>query len=636
MSNTNAYTIPITPVGSGIDEIDAIHQTSPSWVLTFVRWNVRDTLRAVSQTGSGTDLLSTRPPLVVENDCIQLSVNVNKSVLTHSMQATLVETDVNYETAIAPGDFVFVNILNWDQDADRIVQIASSKKTGSINGVNDGFKGIFKVQSVRKTVAIVDNSGIKQVRIKVTGFAFTEFNNSIYFNPYLLRDNVGSDKDNLLFPSNLSSDYAQLINPSTNPTCQDIIRLLIRSFIGVGVTDQGAVGVSGALITTNTHFYVPQQVGTLLGVSGVTAAKDIYNYLFGIQEYGSNPTAALSVGTNPSNIIANPASTVVTIPPTGRFYYTTNKCVGTTLLKAEYWNQVKAWSIINQYTNAPLNELYTCFRTSPEGRVMPTVVYRQTPFTSQQFGTGVFNINEKVTRFLSLPRWQISAALVLSTDLGRDEAARINFVQYYAQPPSDVGKPIAYMSAQTASRNYVYDVNDVVRSGLRPMVVTTTFEDLTINKDTLIGRKCALIVGDAVIGEHLKMNGTIECAGVVAPIAVGDNLEYEQVIYHIEEVNHVCGLDMKGDRTFRTVLRLSHGTSVVNGEIYPEMTHTRGYQDRKANYDLDKVLPGVSEEQAVWYRQNRTAPTKAEINKNDKPFVQPGQTVLNRSGGNNE
>src|ERR1700687_4766836 len=293
MADSNAYAIPISPIGSGIDEINSIHQTSPSWVLTFVRWNVRDTLRAISQTGTGTDLISTRPPLVVENDCIQLAINVNKSVLTHAMQATLVETDVNYETAIAPGDFVFVNILNWDHDADRIVKIASSQNTGSINGVNDGFKGLFKIQSVRKTVAIIDSSGTKQVRIKITAFAFTEFNNSIYFNPYLLRENTGSDKDSLLFPSNLGSDYSQLINPSTNPACQDIIKLLIQSFIGVGVTDQGTTTVGGVIVTTSTHFYMPQQVGTFLGVPGVTAAKDVYNYLFGVQEYGSNLNAAI-------------------------------------------------------------------------------------------------------------------------------------------------------------------------------------------------------------------------------------------------------------------------------------------------------------------------------------------------------
>jgi hypothetical protein len=231
-----------------------------------------------------------------------------------------------------------------------------------------------------------------------------------------------------------------------------------------------------------------------------------------------------------------------------------------------------------------------------------------------------------------LPRWKVSTALILSTDLGRDEAARINFVQYYAQPPGDIGKKEGYMSAQTRSINYVYDVNDVTRSGLKPMVITTSFEDLTIESDELIGRKCALIVGDCVIGEHLKLNGSIEMAGIVDPIAVGDNFEYDGNVYHIEEVNHVCGINSeRGVKTFRTVVRLSHGVSISDnrtGVAYPEMLHTNAYQDRKANYNTgNQSLPGASEEQNTIYRPTNPAPSNADINRQDKPFAQPGQVI---------
>lgn len=620
MSTSKAFTKFIGANGTDASESNFVNQSSPSWVLTFVRWNVRDTLRAIPSTGLGTELVAVREPLVVENDCVQLSVIVSKSNLTHSMQATLLETDVNYATAIAPGDFVFVNMLNWDADARRIALIGRSKNIGQINKQNDGFKGVFKVQSVRKKLN-TDANGIKRVLISVTGFAFTEFNNSIYFNPYLRRDNQGTDKDNLLFPTNLGSDYAQLINPKTNPKCQDIIKLLIQSFIGVGVNDQGATSVNGVLITANPHFYVPQQVGTFLGVKA-TSAKDVYNYLFGIQQYAGSPNVSLSAGVNPVNLLA----------PNSRFYYTDTACVGTTLLKAEYWNQQKAWAIINQYTNSPLNELYTCFRLSPDGKVMPTVVFRQIPFSSEGFGTAPFDTDATVTKFLSLPRWKISTGLITSTDLGRDEAARINFVQYYAQTPSDIGKPDSYISAQTASKNYVYDINDVTRSGLRPMVITTSFEDLTIANGLNIGKKCAYILGDSVIGEHLKLNGTIESVGITDPIAVGDNLEYDGTVYHIEEVNHTCSISSEsGVKIFRTILRISHGVSISDtrtGVAYPEMLHTSGYQDRKANYNTgNQSLPGVSEDQGTSYRPTGPGPTLAEINKNDRPFAQPGQVI---------
>ena len=635
MSSAYAFTRSIAITGSGSGENNLVNQTSPAWVLTFVRWNIRDTLRVIAQTGLSSSLLQTREQLVVENDCVQVSVNVNKSVLTDSMSATLVETDVNYETEIAPGDFVFVNMLNWEADQRRIALIARSKKAGPINGPNDGFKGVFKVQSVRKNIVVEPATGVKRVFYKITGYAFTEFNNCIYYNPYLRRDNQGSDKDNLLFSTNLESDYAQLIN--INTTLQDILKALIQSFIGVGISDQGSTSIASALITANTHFYMPRIVGTFLGISGVQSARDIYNYLFGIQQYSGSASQTLAQGMNPSNIAGSPSN---------RFYYTGTKCEGQTILRASYWEGEKAWSILNQYTNSPLNELYTCFRISPENKVLPTVVFRQIPFTSELFGTAPFNISANVTRFLSLPRWQISNELVFSSDLGRDEAARTNFLQYYAQPPTDIGKPDGFISAQISAGNYVYDVNDVMRSGLRPYVVTTSFQEITATKDEYVAKRWAYIVGDSVIGLNLKLNGSLNCAGIVEPITVGDNLEYDGAVYHIEEVTHICNIDPNsGIKQFRTNMRLSNGvltTAQGEGLAYPEMIHTNAYRDRQASYNHGQALPGVSEEQDTTYRPTNPSPSAAEVNAPDNPFIQPGQTVpapgknnSNSNGGNN-
>lgn len=620
MAKTKAFTKFVGAKGTNKSEGNLINQSSPSWVLTFVRWDVRDTLRAVSASSINSAIFQVRDPLVVENDCVQVTVTSNKGTLTPSMNCTLLETDVNYATSIAPGDFVFVNMLNWDQDARRIVQTARSKNPGSINGINDGFKGVFKIQGVRKVISVDPETGVKMVLFKINGFAFTEFNNTIYYNPYLRREDQGSGRDSLLFASNIGTDYAQLVNMSHAPFCQDIIKFLIQSFIGVGVNDRGATFVAGSPITANTHFYIPGQVGTLLGVRAAKAAKDVYTYLFGLQKYSGSANQTLAVGMNPANLQA----------PANGFYYTTKTVDGQTALKAEYWNQVKAWSIINQYVNQPLNELYTCFRVSPNGRVMPTVVLRQTPFTSENFGQSEpFPENYTVTRFLELPRWKISSALITEVDLGRDESARINFVQYYGKVT--IAKPDAAYAAQTAAKNYVYDINDVTRSGLRPYVVSSQFEDLSNNNDASFSRKWAQIIGDAVMGGHLKLNGTISCVGLVDPIAVGDNLEYDGTVYHIEEVTHSCIINAgSGKKNFRSSMKLSNGVSISDsrsGLAYPEMIHTSGYQDRLANYKTgNKSLPGVSEEQATSNREV-AAPTSAIINKADRPFLQPGQVA---------
>ena len=617
---------------NGISVSSGIFQTSPSWVLTFVRWETRDLLRTPTKTP-----FAVRQPLIVENDCLQVSVSYNKGTLTPNMQAILVETDVNYSTEIHPGDFVFVNMLNWQEDSRRVANKARNLKP--INELNDGFKGFFKVQSVRKSVSSEPLTGTKTVLIKIDGYAFTEFNNSIYFNPNLI--NAKDLENQALYINKNSEAWANLVNINGRPYVQEIITFLISNFIGSGPLEE-LQQVEKMIISPNDHFLIPYTVGILLGIikpkseknenfSHVSAVKDIYMYLFGIQKYEGSSANSPSVGMNPSNF-ENKNKKM-------GFLYTDKRCQGNTILKPEYWNQVTLWSILNQYTNSPLNELYTCFKLSKFGRVVPTVVFRQIPFTSEDFENQKFNVADKqsnkidVTKFLSLPRWKLTSELVYNLDLGTDEAARINFVQFYARSTySDKGVEI---SGETASHNYVFDKEDVVRNGLKPIVIQNQFEDVDVN---LISSApiWARIIGDALIGGHLKINGTIQCVGISDPITVGDNLEFDGVVYHIEQVNHIASINpMNGIKTFRTTLSLSHGVSVNSNEKgtkYAEMTYSDAYLDRKSDFYGDKnkvpeqVLPGVSESQDVVYRKGVDEPHSG-----GKPFAQPSFSVINNS-----
>lgn len=603
MADTRAYTYFVNAEGSGDSEEGAIHQTAPAWVLTFVRWNNRDTFRV-----SSVPYTEVREPLVVENDCLQVTTTNDKNTLTPSMNATLIMTDVNYETAVGPGDFVIVNMLNWEKHARRVADNARAKL--AINGVNDGFKGVFKVQSVRRVVSVDPNTGTKMVIFKITGFAFTEYNNTIYFNPYLVDPNQ-DPKNQLLFASFLGRDWANLINSKGLTNVQDVIATLIQSFIGAGITDEGRLEKNGTVKSPNVHFFMPELVGRLLGVRGVKAAKDIYVHIFGLQKYASGSAQSLAQGMNPQGGNMNQKF--------NRIYYTSTPCGGDTFLKPEYWNQVKAWSILNQYTNAPLNEIYTTFRVSPTGRVMPTMVFRQIPFTNEDFkGTTL-----PVTKFMNLPRWKINTALILDQDVGRDEAARVNFVQYFGK--STVGQNGADIAQEIAQVNYAYDINDVQRSGLRPYIVTTQFDEPTTTNKEYRSPQWAKILGDALIGGHLKMNGTISTAGIVAPIAVGDNLELDSIVYHIEQIAHTCSVNVTdGRRMFRTQISLSSGmhiSSSAQGARYAEMDNTSAYTERERDWSNKKILPGISEEQDVVYRPiDLTQP----FSRNGS-YIQPGQ-----------
>lgn len=614
MSDTRAFTYYVNPEGSGPGEGNAVHQTAPAWVLTFVRWNNRDTFRV-----SSVPFTEVREPLVVENDCLQVTTTQDKGTLTPSMNATLIMTDVNYETAVGPGDFVIVNMLNWEKHARRVADNARAKLP--INGINDGFKGVYKVQGVRRVVSVDPNTGTKMVLFKINAFAFTEYNNTIYFNPYLIDPNQ-DPKNQLLFASYLGKDWTNLINSKGLTNVQDVIATLVQSFIGAGITDEGRLEKNGTVKSPNVHFFMPDLVGRLLGVKGVKAAKDIYVHIFGIQKYSSGTGQTLAQGMNPQG--GNMQQKF------NRIYYTSIPCGGDTFLKPEYWNQVKAWSILNQYTNAPLNELFTTFRVSPTGRVMPTVVLRQIPFTNEDFkGTTL-----PVTKFMNLPRWKVNTALILDQDVGRDESARVNFVQYFGK--STVGQNGADIAMEIAQINYAYDINDVQRSGLRPYIVTTQFDEPTTNNKEYRSPEWAKILGDALIGGHLKMNGTITCAGILAPIAVGDNLELDGIVYHIEQISHSCNVSVAdGKRMFRTQLQLSSGmhiSSSAAGARYAEMDNTSAYSERERDWANKKILPGISEEQDVVYRpDDLTKP----YSKNGT-YIQPGQKRKGTDDGGNQ
>lgn len=607
MNGNNAYTVDLTSNSTANDENSAINQSSPTWVLTFIRFQNRDTLR---NTNVPSLQISTNDPLIVENDCISVTTTMNKGTLTPSMEAILKETDVNYLSAVAPGDFVFVNMLNWESDARRVAQNAKNKNP--INGLNDGFKGLFKIQRISKNISVSEQSGVKQVSYKLEGFGFTEFNNTIYFNQNLLasgaQDNFG------LFIRNISEDWANLINPRGFFNLQDLISILITSFIGNGVnTIDYSDDFKKFLPTANTHFQIPAVIGTLMGIPQVTAAKDIYNYIFGIQNYSSNQNQSLAQGLNPQ--FQSNFSGV-------GFHFTPVLVAGESFFNPEFWNATKAWSILNQYTNAPLNELYTCYRLGNGNRVLPTLVFRQTPFTTQDFEAR-FGINPSVTKFLSLPRWKIDSSLVYSLDIGRDEAARVNFFQYFSRIGlQDKG---AGPAQEVQGINYVFDSADVTRSGLRPSIVSNMFDPYT--KASPQSSIWAKIMGDCVIGSQLKLNGTMELLGIDQPICIGDNLEFEGIVFHIETVVHSCNIDStSGIKRFKTILKLSSGISLdstANVTNYAQMTETNGYKDRENDYNnLDQILPGVSESQDTAARVINVDITNSNSQINN-PFPQP-------------
>jgi len=576
---------------------DKVYQTSPAWVITFLRFENRFPKVLGTAKGTASD---TRVPMVVINDCVNVAVGETKESPNGSATMQLKLGDINYATAIAPGDYFIVNMVDHEAKAIELYnRIHGDRAAGpaNINNYDDGFCGVYRVQSNHKTL-VIDGNGKKVAGTTITGHSFVEFNNVIYFNPYLVSQ--GEKNNDVLFLTQLSSQWNKMIGlKNNNNSVQDLMILLIQVFLGRGFNEAGRTLKGGLTRTENNLYLLPKGLGNLLGHPTAKYAADLVNVVAGIQKYkNSNPNSS------PAEFL-NPITT-----QNGRVYTTGAKVRGVSYAKPEYWNQVRVWDILNGYLNTTVNEMYTTNRPDPvTGNIMPTLVIRQKPFTSDRYAKK--NPAVLATPFRTLPRWKPDPAEVTDYHFGRDDALRVNFVQVFGRSQSLMGGTNADIDQQIAMGNYDIDREDIKVNGLRPLIQTSNFDYAAsdVNKRISEAPLWAKLLGDWVIGGHMKMSGSMTMRGWPLPIAVGDNLEFDDIVYHIEGVQKV-GQIQEGKRIFKTMLQLSSGvsTEAKSGQTeFAEMLHTDADLQRLSKLQKDDNQindPGISDAQDIPSRSN--------------------------------
>ncbi len=581
------------------------HQVSPAYMLTFLRWSNRDTYNYDSP-----DAIEVRKPMVVYNDAISVVTTDSKSSMSATTTMVLKCGDINYATALHPGDFVIVNLVNWDSEAQRIRDLAITLQP--INGINDGFKGVYKIQSVVKTLRVDRNAnGGKSLYVTITAASHTEFNNVIYYNPAIAAS--FRDKGAALWSTAIGDYYSSKLKAESS--VQDVVTDLFKILIGKSQKKFDAKIKNYG----NTHFKIPPMLGALIGRPDITYANEFYNYVIGIWQDSKSTKA------NTSNIGPGFNPSFVETPDEENFITTGRPLAGRKEVQLENWNNQTAWSIIMGNINNVLNEMYTSHRVGPDNSVYPTIVVRQKPFTSEHFDGA-----STVTKFFQVPRWKISANLLYELQTSMNEAARFNFVQVFTRQLADTAEQD--MAQQIALGNFFYDGDDIERQGLKPYVVTSNFDFPSSkggdNSKKLHAREWAQIVSDWIIDGHLKESGVLTFQGIVDPIAVGDNLEFDGIVYQIEAVSHI--MNINGDKkSFQTRVTVSFGMdlrSSPNGPVYPNMTHTDAQTANQEDYDNERLLPGISDTQDITGRDHgeevKPTPEKsftpADLNKKRK------------------
>lgn len=584
---------------------DFSHQTSPGYVLTFIRWSNRDT---INYNIKPQDI---RKPLVVINDAVSVQVSDSKASVTGSCNIVLKASDINYATAIAPGDFLTVNLVDNENKAAQIAEKALALQP--INEYEDGFKGLYKVQKVRRQINTDPASGRKTYQYVVHAFSFTEFKTKMYYNPTAAK---AFEESRLLFLSQFADWWSTVsTNRDNQNNVQKILVKLTKALLGEGLRNK--LGDLSIEATSNDQFKMPSGVAALLGIPsgnrGFVTVSDVYHFIFGIWKDKQVQNSASAEG-NKEKIAQSFNPNIKAYKGNTTFFKAgTEELQGWRLLAAQDFNYKEIWSIIQSFMNAGINEAYTANRVSLDSRVYPTLIVRQKPFTSEHF-TSPPQVNNKkgkkgpptpFTRYFELPRWRIDPDLIYSVDLGKDEIARVNYVQLY-------GRSISVQPGYNESlqaQNIFFDQDDIQRHGLKPAIITTNFDfPLERGNTSSDAKRWAWLLFDILNAGQNRESGSIVAYGIQEPICVGDNLRFDGNIYHIESVTHTMQIQAGGRKIWRTSLNLSFGTNLASNKsrpVYPQQENT--FVDRETVRDYEeigeKILPGISESQLLPYSE---------------------------------
>jgi hypothetical protein len=544
--------------------------------------------------------------LVIVEDIANLQVNSTKSNHVSQLSATLLP-GANYLTEIFPGDWIAAWIVNDVKTAESLVKRIRAGE--ACNGWNDGFKFLGRTAGGPRVSLSQDPNGTKRASYSISAAGFTEFDASVYYEPHFAGTSTGvAATDWLRFTGKALNDLVVVGENGKDPliSVNKAIPFFISVFYGEGVPkNQGAADQPGEItrgLDNPNSFVIPDPIASLLGVTQGTKSNgkkgwnDICNVIHGVQTYQlSNQGVAFSDSPGGAKMVNQVSAGQIFAPDglpldgTVRRMKCPQDMLGMFLPSPpQFSGNVTVWSILEQYLNKSVNEMYTCLRAGPNGAVMPTLVARQLPFTS-----GVLDDTYKphpvkelapppskptkaktppvdpesnpinaarhlaLTKFGEVPRWGIHPALFFNANLGRSDSVRFNFIHVYGE----AGQPNINMTNLIVRDPPIADDLDIGRSGLRPYISTVNCAPQDVENRR--SGDWMYILSDILMGLHLTLSGSIELIGIQSPICIGDNVEFDQQILHIESVSHSFSKNTQNGKTaFRTNLAVSHGMTM--------------------------------------------------------------------------
>jgi hypothetical protein len=264
-------------------------------------------------------------------------------------------------------------------------------------------------------------------------------------------------------------------------------------------------------------------------------------------------------------------------PPNKDTFYSFKRPLNSQIVvQVPHFDGRSVWSILSTYANTPVNEMYTTLRISPDNKVMPSFVCRKNPLVSEQFASsrsGTF-----YTRYTEIPRWKIESDGVMSYDIGLNDSLDVNYLlmqpSFSPLVEDDANEQLLDFSSRVPP---FMDRLDIQRNGLRMKqnvlsALITPEDQEKLSK----ARAWSGMLADIMMRMKYSLNGTLTCKGIQEPIPVGDNVVFQNTLFHIEQVSHQGGIDMSGKKFFNTTLSLTFGLELKdNKESYDPHTYLK-------------------------------------------------------------
>jgi hypothetical protein len=535
--------------------------------------------------------------IIISDDVISVAVSTAKGNPNHTLQATLAplgtskvrktgETStstsdnniVDYLQRMAPGDWIMCWIVKGtEQQKDLIKKLRA--QDSRVNGFDSGLKFIGQVMNINESFRTSTN-GMKSKRFTVSAAGFNQYNSQIFYSPFIgakANTPTGAAVFINTFYKNLEQDVVSKVYDKREGgplNIQKQLKVLHQTLLGPG---PGNGNENEKIRSTNGAFGVPAEVAKVLGRrkenGKFTTYADICTVILGVQKFSEKEEEFGGGALGPSYFeLADPA----TQNDGNKYgaYYEPPEALNNLFLKGRKALAVSptmggtVYSMLQQVSNSAINEMYFTLRPEPtkEGNILPTMVCRQLPFADKL----IEEIdNFSYTNYFEMPRFRLNPKTVLGYDLSRSEALRLNTVMARMSVVNAKPGGQTFLDGMAVEAgNWAFDANDIKRHGQRFYPVNIDQAVITLNEtdNFTTVRKYAAFVTSVIANQHLKYTGNVQTVGIHAPICVGENCEFNDIVFHIEGVAHTYQVSEGGLPSFRTTLSLSHGVH-KNGKL---------------------------------------------------------------------